>query len=46
MFHLVPIPKEKRSEPLHLSLAFLGQFFVVAIVILMFVAYVAGLRAI
>jgi hypothetical protein len=44
MFHLIPIPKAKRMEPLRLPLAFLGQFIVVAIVILMFVAYVAGTR--
>lgn len=44
MFHLIPITKQKGDNPLHNPIAFLGQFLVIAAVILLFVLYVTGLR--
>ncbi len=41
MFHLIPFPEGKQSQPLHFALAFLGQFLIVALVILLFVLFVA-----
>ena len=44
MFSLSPIRGAARTHPLRLPLTFLGQFLVVALVILLFVLYVASLR--
>ncbi len=44
MFHVTPIPERKKGRPSQLPFAFLAQFAVVALVILMFVLYVSGLR--
>jgi hypothetical protein len=44
MFHLIPIPGDKKTQPPHLPLAFLGQCLVVGIVIMLFVLYISGLR--
>jgi hypothetical protein len=44
MFHLIPIQGGKKSPAFDLPLAFLGQFLVVAILILLFVLYAAGVR--
>jgi hypothetical protein len=43
MFYLIPIPGAKRKIPLQMPLTFLGQFLVVALVILVFVLYVSSL---
>jgi hypothetical protein len=43
MFHLIPIPGSGKRHPEYLPLAFLGQFFMVAIVIMLLVLYVSGL---
>jgi hypothetical protein len=45
MFHLVPISGGGRKQrPEQWTLAFMGQFLIVAIVILLFVIYVSGLQ--
>ena len=42
MFQLIPVPERKRHQPLRVPLSFLGQFLLVAFVILIFVLYVSG----
>ena len=44
MFHLSPIRSGKSRDPLRSSLVFLGQFLPVAIIILLLVLYVSGMR--
>lgn len=44
MFSFSPIRAPKWKHPLQLPLAFLGQFLIVALVILVFVLYVSSLR--
>jgi hypothetical protein len=45
MFHVVPFPGRNKGDPLHSSLAFLGVFWVVAIVIVLFILYFSGMPA-
>lgn len=44
MFHVIPISPEKGDKSLHFPIGFLGQFLVIATVILLFLLYVTGLR--
>jgi hypothetical protein len=43
MFHPIPMPGAGKHRPERLTLPFLGQFFVIAMVIMLLVLYVAGL---
>jgi hypothetical protein len=42
MFHFAPTPGRGKRRPKKFTFEFLGQFIVIAIVIVLFVLYVAG----